>query len=66
VTKIQRNVVLVVPTESRWYCMNSLTPPLPRGKIISGVEGIAVVGLIDAYIGITKTILDIGRAVRDA
>lgn len=33
---------------------------------MSGVEGIAVVGLIDACIGITKTILDIGRAVRDA
>jgi hypothetical protein len=33
---------------------------------MSGAEGIAVVGLIDACIGITKTILDIGRAVRDA
>jgi hypothetical protein len=33
---------------------------------MSGVEAIAVVGLIDACIGITKTILDIGRAVHDA
>jgi hypothetical protein len=33
---------------------------------MSGAEAIAIVGLIDACIGITKTILDIGRAVRDA
>lgn len=33
---------------------------------MSGVEDIAVVGLIDVCIGITKTILDIARAVHDA
>jgi hypothetical protein len=33
---------------------------------MSGADAIAVVALIDACIGITKTILDIGRAVHDA
>lgn len=33
---------------------------------MSGAEAIALVGLVDACIGITKTILDIGRAVHDA
>lgn len=33
---------------------------------MSGAEAIALIGLIDACIGITKTILDIGRAVHDA
>jgi hypothetical protein len=32
---------------------------------MSGVEAVAVVELINACIGITKTILDIGRAVHD-
>jgi hypothetical protein len=33
---------------------------------MAGVEAIAAIQLIDACIGITKTILDIGRAVKDA
>lgn len=33
---------------------------------MAGTEAIAAVQLIDACIGITKTILDIGRAVKDA
>lgn len=33
---------------------------------MTGAEAIAVVQLIDACIGITKTIIDIGRAVHDA
>jgi len=33
---------------------------------MSGAEAIAVIGLIDACIGITTTILEIGRAVKDA
>ena len=33
---------------------------------MAGVETIAAIQLIDACIGITKTILDIGRAVQDA
>ncbi|KAI7215671.1 hypothetical protein KC333_g5287 [Hortaea werneckii] len=33
---------------------------------MAGVEAIAVIQLIDACIGITKTILDVGRAVKDA
>nr|POE62760.1 isoform 2 of nephrocystin-3 [Quercus suber] len=33
---------------------------------MSGAEALAIVGLINASIGITKTILDIGRAVHDA
>nr|POF13651.1 nephrocystin-3 [Quercus suber] len=33
---------------------------------MSGAEAIAAIGLIDACIGITKTIIDIGRAVHDA
>jgi hypothetical protein len=33
---------------------------------MAGAEAIALVGLIDACIGIAKTILDIGRAVHDA
>nr|POF22230.1 hypothetical protein CFP56_36315 [Quercus suber] len=33
---------------------------------MSGAEVLAVIGLIDACIGITKTINDIGRAVADA
>jgi hypothetical protein len=33
---------------------------------MSGMEATAVIGLIDACIGITTTILEIGRAVKDA
>lgn len=33
---------------------------------MSGAEAIGAIQLIDACIGITKTIVDIGRAVHDA
>ncbi|KYG39606.1 hypothetical protein M433DRAFT_10532, partial [Acidomyces richmondensis BFW] len=33
---------------------------------MAGVEAIAAIQLIDACIGIAKTIIDVGRAVKDA